>query len=309
MTTESTDASAEARSGVIAGLVAYSLWGVFPVYFKLVESVSPLEVLAHRIIWAVFFGGLIILLRRQWTEVWRALTHRQMLQWLILAAVLITANWLTYIWAIQNERIFETSLGYYINPLMYVVVGVVFFSDRLRRAQLLAVILATIGVLVLATSGDTVPYVALVLGTTFTAYGVIRKKVVIGAMPGLFIETIVLFPFALTWLLWLIRSDASMFAAGDSRISVLLLLAGPITVIPLMCFAIAARRVTLTTIGFMQFLAPTLQFCTGIYYGEALTTAHVICFGFIWLAVLVFSADAVRASRKKPPQASPAGAS
>jgi len=309
MTTESTDASAEARSGVIAGLVAYSLWGVFPVYFKLVESVSPLEVLAHRIIWAVFFGGLIILLRRQWTEVWRALTHRQMLQWLILAAVLITANWLTYIWAIQNERIFETSLGYYINPLMYVVVGVVFFSDRLRRAQLLAVILATIGVLVLATSGDTVPYVALVLGTTFTAYGVIRKKVVIGAMPGLFIETIVLFPFALTWLLWLIHSDASMFAAGDSRISVLLLLAGPITVIPLMCFAIAARRVTLTTIGFMQFLAPTLQFCTGIYYGEALTTAHVICFGFIWLAVLVFSADAVRASRKKPPQASPAGAS
>jgi len=308
MSKQSTDATAEARSGVIAGLIAYTLWGVFPVYFKLVESVSPLEVLAHRIVWAVFFGGLIILLRRQWTEVWRALTHRQMLQWLILAAILITVNWLTYIWAIQNDRIFETSLGYYINPLMYVVVGVVFFSDRLRRPQLLAVILAAIGVTVLATSGDNVPYVALVLGTTFTAYGVIRKKVVIGAMPGLFIETIVLFPFALTWLLWLINSDASMFVAGDSRISVLLLLAGPITVIPLMCFAIAARRVTLTTIGFMQFLAPTLQFCTGLYYGEALTTAHLICFGFIWLAVFIFSADAIRSSKKKPPQAAPAEA-
>ena len=308
MSTESTDASAEVRSGVIAGLVAYTLWGVFPVYFKLVGSVSPVEVLAHRIVWAVFFGGLIILLRRQWKEVWRALTHRQMLQWLALAAVLITANWLTYIWAIQNDRIFETSLGYYINPLMYVVVGVMFFGDRLRRPQLLAVILAAVGVIVLTFSGDTVPYVALMLGASFTAYGVIRKKVIIGAMPGLFIETILLFPFALLWLLWLINSDTSVFAAGGMRISALLMLAGPVTVIPLLCFAIAARRLTLTTVGFMQFLAPTLQFLTGLYYGEVLTTAHLVCFGCIWLAVLLFSADAVRASRKKPPQVAPAGA-
>lgn len=308
MSTESTDASAEVRGGVIAGLVAYTLWGVFPVYFKLVGSVSPVEVLAHRIVWAVFFGGLIILLRRQWKEVWRALTHRQMLQWLALAAVLITANWLTYIWAIQNDRIFETSLGYYINPLMYVVVGVMFFGDRLRRPQLLAVILAAVGVIVLTFSGDTVPYVALMLGASFTAYGVIRKKVVIGAMPGLFIETILLFPFALLWLLWLINSDTSVFTAGGMRISALLMLAGPVTVIPLLCFAIAARRLTLTTVGFMQFLAPTLQFLTGLYYGEVLTTAHLVCFGCIWLAVLLFSADAVRASRKKPPQVAPAGA-
>lgn len=308
MPKESTSDIAEARSGVIAGLVAYTLWGVFPVYFKLVESVTPLEVLAHRIVWSVLFGGLIILLRRQWREVWRALTHRQMLLWLALAAVLISGNWLTYIWAIQNDRIFETSLGYYINPLLYVVVGVLFFDDRLRKLQLAAVILAAIGVLVLTFSGDKVPYVALVLGASFTAYGVIRKRVVIGAMPGLFIETILLFPFALVWLLWLINADLSAFVEGELRISTLLMLAGPVTVIPLFCFAIAARRLTLTTVGFMQFLAPSLQFCTGVYYGEPLTTAHLICFGFIWTAVLLFSADAIRIVRKKPPQVSPARA-
>lgn len=308
MTDITTDVNDEARSGVIAGLIAYVLWGVFPVYFKLVESVSPLEVFAHRIIWAVVFGGLIIFLRRQWRDVAVALRHRKMLLWLALAALMIAANWLTYIWAIQNDRIFETSLGYYINPLMYVVIGVFFFGDRLRKAQLAAIMLATIGVIVLTLSGGQIPYVALVLGVTFTCYGVIRKKVVIGAMPGLFIETLLLLPFVSVWMLWLIHSDSSMFVGGGFRITTLLILAGPVTVVPLLCFAIAARRLTLTTVGFMQFLAPTLQFFTGIYYGEELTAAHIVCFAFIWLAVAIFSVDALRASRKKPPQVAPAGA-
>lgn len=297
-----------ARAGVAAGLVAYVLWGVFPVYFKLVASVAPLEVLAHRIVWALAFGGLIILARRQWQEVRRALTHPGMLRWLGLSALMITVNWLTYIWAIQNERIFETSLGYYINPLMYVLAGVMLFGDRLRNLQVLAVVLAAIGVLVLTFSGDTVPYVALILGVSFTMYGIIRKRVVIGAMPGLFVETIMLFPLAAAWLAYQLHVGAAAFASGDGSMNVLLLLAGPFTVIPLMCFAIAARRLTLTTIGFMQFLAPTLQFCTGIYYGEPLTAAHLICFTFIWTAVLFFSIDAIRTGRKKPPPVVPAGA-
>ncbi len=298
----------DVRAGVAAGLVAYTLWGVFPAYFKLIDSVAPLEVLAHRIVWAVPFGALIILARRQWREVRRALTHRVMLRWLALSALFIGVNWLIYIWAVVNERIFEASLGYYINPLMYVVVGVLFFGDRLRRLQLAALIAATLGVLVLALSGDEPPYVALALGASFTVYGVIRKKTVIGAMPGLFVETIVLLPLALVVLGWMLYAGSAAFAGGDAGLTGLLLLAGPFTVIPLMCFAIAARRLTLTTIGFMQFLAPTLQFATGLYFGEALTVAHLICFTLIWTAVVLFCADALGVGRKKPPQVKPAEA-
>ena len=300
--------SSDTRDGVIAGLVAYLIWGVLPVYFKTVASVGPLEVLSHRIMWAIPFGAAILFARRQWPEVRRALTHRAMLGWLVLSALFIAVNWLIYIWAIQDERIFETSLGYYINPLFYMLVGVVFLGERLRRLQAAAVVLAAIGVMVLTISGGKLPWVALGLAATFTTYGVIRKKVVIGGMPGLFVETLLLLPFAFAWFGWIVAGGQAKFAGGDSSITFWLLMAGPITALPLLCFALAARRLPLTTIGFMQFLAPTLQFCTGIYYGEQLTTAHLICFSCIWIAVAFFSVDAVTAGTKKPPQEKPAGA-
>lgn len=297
----------DARDGVIAALAAYLMWGFLPVYFKVVGSVDPLEVLAHRVIWAVPFGALILLLRRQWPEVKRALTHKSMLGWLALSALFIALNWFVYIWAIQDERIFETSLGYYINPLTNMLVGVLFFGERLRRFQRLAVALATIGVLVLIISGGQVPWVSFSLAISFTVYAVIRKKVVIGGMPGLFVETILLLPFALGWFAFVYSTDQAAFTSGDSSLMIWLVMAGPVTAIPLLCFALAARRLPLTTIGFLQFLAPTLQFGTGIYYGELLTTAHLICFGFIWSAVLFFSYDAIRAA-KRPRQARLAGA-
>lgn len=289
----------EARAGVFIGLLAYFMWGIFPVYFKWIASVDPLEVLGHRVIWAVPFGALIILARRQWLEVKRALVDRTMLAWLALAALCISTNWLIYIWAVQNNHIFETSLGYYINPLMYVGVGVALLGERLRRLQVVAVIFATFGVLFLTVSGGRFPWVALSLAGLFTAYGVIRKKIAIGAMPGLFIETLLLFPVAALWMTWLVATQQASLTAGDGGLSALLVLGGPITVLPLLFFAIAAKRVTLTTIGFMQFLAPTLQFFTGLYYGEQLTTAHLVCFGSIWSAVLFFSIDAFRAGTKK----------
>ena len=285
-----TDEGAAARSGVILGLIAYTLWGVFPVYFKWIETVAPTEVLVHRVVWAVPFGALIIFARRQWREVKTALLDRSMLAWLGLAALCISANWLIYIWAVQNERIFEASLGYYINPLIYVAVGVVLLDERLRRLQIIAV-------------GGVFPWVALSLAALFTGYGVIRKQVAIGAMPGLFIETTLLFPFAFAWLCILVLDGNASFGAGDSGQSLLLMMAGPITVMPLLLFALAARRLRLTTIGFMQFLAPTLQFCTGLYYGETLTPSHLVCFGCIWVAVALFSYDAVSAAKKKPSQA------
>ena len=294
--------SSDVRDGVVAGLAAYLIWGFLPVYFKTVGSVDPLEVLVHRVIWAVPFGVIILLVRRQWPEVQRALTHRPMLGWLSLSALFIGLNWFVYIWAIQDDRIFETSLGYYINPLTNMLVGVLFFQEQLRRFQLVAVALATIGVLVLTVSGGRVPWVALFLAISFTVYAVIRKKVVIGGMPGLFVETLLLLPIALAWFVYIKSSGQSLFATGDPRLTFWLVMAGPITALPLLCFALAARRLPLTVLGFMQFMAPTLQFCTGIYYGELLTTPHLICFGFIWSAVVVFSFDAIRSGTKKPPQ-------
>jgi len=231
---------AEVRSGVILGLLAYTMWGIFPVYFKLIELVAPTEVLVHRVVWAVPFGALIIMGRRQWPEVRAAFVERSMLAWLALAALSISVNWLIYIWAVQNERIFEASLGYYINPLMYVAVGVVLLGERLRRPQVIAVILAFIGVAYLTISGGIFPWVALSLAALFTAYGVIRKQVAIGAMPGLFVETTLLFPFAIAWLVFLILGGQASFGAGDTGLSMLLVLGGPVTVMPLLLFAISA---------------------------------------------------------------------
>lgn len=285
------------RDGLIAAFLAYLMFGVLPVYFKVLADVGALEVLVHRIVWAVPFGALIIFVRRQWPEVRRALADGRVFGFLALAAVLIAGNWYVYIYAVQNDQIYQASLGYYINPLLFTVVGVFFFGEKLRRFQVAAVLLAAAGVLVLTFGGGQFPAIALLLGTLFTIYGVIRKRVVVGGMPGLFVETLVLFPLSAAYLLWIMGSGVSAFASGDPSMVGLLLLAGPVTVLPLLCFALAARRLNLSTVGMVQFLAPTLHFIIGLLYGEELTTAHVVCFSLIWLAVGLFSWDAWRASR------------
>lgn len=296
-----------ARDGVVAGLAAYALWGFLPVYFKLVDTVDPLEILVHRVIWAVGFGAVILFIRRQWSDVKMALANRTTLAWLSISSLMITLNWLIFIWAIVDERIFEASLGYYINPLTAMLAGVLFFGEKFRHLQLWAVALAFIGVLILTVQGGKLPWVSLVLAITFTFYASIRKQVVIGGMPGLFIETLLILPLAAIWLAWITANGQAAFAGGDGEIMFLLILSGPITVVPLLLFAVAARRVTMTALGFMQFLAPTIQFGIAMYYGETLTTAHILCFSFIWTAVIIFSIDAVRASRK-PQQRRPARA-
>jgi chloramphenicol-sensitive protein RarD len=287
----------DTRDGLIAAFIAYVMWGILPVYFKVVGDVSALEVLVHRIVWAVPFGAMIIFARRQWPEVKRALTHRSMFWLLALAAVLIAANWFIYIWAVQTDRIFQASLGYYINPLMFTLVGVFFLGEKLHKFQTVAVLLAAGGVIVLTVSGGQFPWISLVLGTSFTIYGVIRKRVVIGGMPGLFIETLVLFPVSAIYLAWIISRGLSAFTPYDLSMMALLVLAGPVTVLPLLCFALAARRLNLSMVGFMQFIAPTLQFVVGVAYGEVLTSAHIVCFSLIWTAVGLFSWDAWRRSR------------
>jgi chloramphenicol-sensitive protein RarD len=289
-----------ARNGFLAALLAYTMWGFMPIYFVVIAAVPAVEVLAHRVLWAVPFGALIVHARRQWPEVRRALGDRRTLGFLLLAAVFIAVNWLGYIIAVQTGNIFQASLGYYINPLMYVAIGVWFMHERLRRPQVLAVLLAAAGVAVLTVSGGEFPFLALMLATSFTIYGVIRSRVAIGGMPGLFIETLILLPLALGYVAWITASGAAVFGPGEVALSSLLVLAGPLTALPLLMFALAARRLRLSTIGIMQFIAPSLQFVMGLLFGERLTLPHAICFLLIWLAVLVFSADAWRASRKTP---------
>lgn len=290
---------ADTRNGVLCGVLAFAMWGAFPIYFKIATGVDALEMLAHRIVWAVPFGLIIVLARRQWPEVMRALRDRRTLGYLCLSAAFISVNWLVYIWAVQNERIFQASLGYYINPLLLVFAGYLFLGERLRRAQWAAVALATAGVAVLAISGGEFPAVSLVLAMSFTIYGLIRKRVVVGAMPGLFIETIVLLPVAATYLMWVIVNGSAAFTASNPTLAILLLLAGPLTVLPLLFFAIAARRLRLATIGFLQFIGPTGQFMVGIYYGETLSTADLVCFTLIWLAVALFVFDALRGGERR----------
>ncbi len=282
------------RNGLAAALIAYSIWGFLPVYFKLVQTVPALEMLAHRIVWSVPFGAAIVLLRRQFPEVKRALTHKRTLLFLLLSASFVSVNWFLYIVTIQRGEIFQASLGYYINPLMYVAVGVLFLGEKLRRFQLAAIILAAIGVAVLTFSGGMFPWIAIALAMSFTFYGVIRKQVVVGAMAGLFIETMFIVPFAVFYLVALSQAGEAVLASADTSTILLLSLSGPLTVLPLLFFAIAARRLPLTTIGMMQFMAPTINFAVAIYYGEVLTVAHIICFTCIWLAISLFIYDAWR---------------
>ncbi|MEM1410479.1 MAG: EamA family transporter RarD [Pseudomonadota bacterium] len=290
--------SAEERTGIISALAAYLFWGLLPIYFIVLADVRADELLVHRILWSVPFGALIVTLRGQWPDVLGALKKPKLLLWLTVTSFIIGANWLTYIVAVQKERIFEASLGYYINPLLYVVIGVVFFRERLRPGQWLAVALAALGVSILTVYGGELPLIALFLAVSFAAYGSLRKLVAIGAMPGLFIETIVLAPLAGLWMATLVSEQAHTFGTG-LPISLLLLLAGPATVTPLVLFAISARRLPLTVIGFLQFITPTMQFAVGLINGEPFTMAHALCFGFIWSAAILFVWDMLRNARRR----------
>lgn len=291
--------SDDVRLGLIAGIMAYTFWGAFPIYFKITESVGPLEILAHRIVWSLPFALIIIVLRRQWPELKRALKIPRLVGLLSLAAIALAVNWGVYIWAVQNKQIFQGSLGYFINPLMYVLVGVLFFGEKLSKLQSLSVIFALIGVSVLTIYGGVFPYISLILASSFATYGVIRKQAVVGAIPGLFIETAVLFIPAAAFLIWLSTQGTLSFGSSPG-ITGLLLLAGPVTVLPLWAFAIAARKLKLSTLGMLQYIGPTGQFMLALYYGESFTAAHAWCFGFIWLGIIIYSFDAYKMRPPKP---------
>ena len=287
----------ESQKGLISGIAAFTIWGLFPVYFVWTRAVPATELVAHRVLWSLPFGLVVLLLLRQWRPLLAIFRQPRTLGLLALASILLAVNWGFYIYAIQIDEIFQGSLGYYINPLLNVLVGLLLFRERLSQWQAAAIGLATVGVLILTVYGGQFPWLSLLLASTFCAYGVVRKVVEVPSMAGLLVEVLVLLLPAAALLAWL-GSRGSLVFGQDVGLSWLVVAAGPITIIPLIFFTFAARRIRLSTLGILQFIGPTLQFACGLYYGEAFTDAHKWCFGFIWVGVAMFALDGLRQSRR-----------
>lgn len=289
----------QAAIGVACSVGAYALWGVFPIYFKMVAAVPALEVLAHRVVWSVLLVSGLIALRRGWRVVAKVFTSPRLLLTLAGSAAIISVNWGVFIWAVGQGRILECSLGYYINPLVSVLLGVAVLGERLRRAQWLAVALAGAGVGIEIVSFGTLPWIALTLAVSFALYGLIRKTAPVDPVSGLFIETLLLSPVALIFLAMLTIEGEASFQAGNWHLDTLLVLAGPITTLPLLLFVAGAQRIRLTTVGLLQYIAPTGHFLLAVLvYQETFTKTHFATFACIWLALAIYSLSLVRRTRR-----------
>lgn len=292
-------ADAGARKGVLFGLAAYLSWGFLPVYFKLLGGVPPIEIVAQRVLWSVLLLAVLIVAAKRWRDLRRAMANPGALKILTASALLIGANWLIYIWAIGANHVLETSLGYFLNPLVNVLMGVVLLKERLTRAQGIAVALAATGVAVLAAGASSGLWISLSLAGTFATYGLLRKIAPVESLEGLAIETILLVPLAAAYLGWLATRGELAFGT-DPYLTWLLVFSGIMTATPLLLFAAAARRLRYSTLGLLQYLAPTIQFLLAVLaYGEPLTTAHIVCFVLIWTGLVIYAADGLRRAPKR----------
>lgn len=288
-----------ARQGVLFALGAYTIWGIAPIYFKTLAHVPAFEVLAHRVIWAFLFMLGLILASGRWQQVKRAFDSPKLLLLLAVASCLIGLNWFLFIWAVANDHILDASLGYYINPLLNVAIGMLIFGERLRRLQVIAVALAVLGVAVQIITFGSVPWVALVLASSFATYGALRKKLPFDSLTGLWLEVILLLPFMLLYFIFFASSSASNMLANSWQLNGLLVLAGVITTVPLLFFNGAAKRIRYSTLGLFQYIAPSLMFLLAVLlYNEPLTLDKGLTFVIIWLALLIYTIDAVRTHRQ-----------
>jgi chloramphenicol-sensitive protein RarD len=292
------------RLGVFAGLSAYLIWGLVPVFFKQIAEVPASEIIAHRVVWAMLMMTAVIGFGRGFADASRVARMPAQLARIALASALVIVNWLTFVWGVNNDRILETSLGYFILPLFNVALGVLVLNERLRRLQWLAVLLAAIGVGIEAVRVGGLPWISLVLAGSFGIYGLLRKQLPLDAASGLFLETVCMMPLALTWLCWLAISGQSHFGNGPALLStrdLMLIATGAVTAIPLLLFAISARRLPLTMMGFLQYLAPSITFLLAVFvYGEPLDLSRALAFASIWLGLIVYSVDLVRSSAARP---------
>jgi chloramphenicol-sensitive protein RarD len=286
------------RAGLLLGLGAYSLWGVLPLYFKAVAAVRPTEIVAHRILWSLLFLGALVALWRRGPAIRAAIATPRIALTLALTATLIGVNWLVYIYAVVSGHVLEGSLGYFLNPLVNVLLGALFLKERLTHAQKGAFLLAAAAVALLAAGSGGAIWISLTLAFSFALYGFIRKVIPVDALEGLSVETIFLTPAAFAWVLWLQVHGESGFL--HSRVTdALLILGGAVTAIPLLMFTAAAKRLPYSTLGFLQYVAPTLQFLLAVLaFGEPLTGAHVAAFAAIWAALAVFLFEGVRIGRR-----------
>jgi chloramphenicol-sensitive protein RarD len=289
------------RAGLLLGLGAYLVWGVLPLYFKLVDHVSAIEIVCHRIVWSLLFLALLSTLWRRWPGIAAALTTPRVLMTLVLTSLLIGANWLIWIYAVVSGRVLEGSLGYYLNPLVNVLFGVFLLKEKLTRFQVVAVALAAAGVAVLAAGAGGAIWISLSLAFSFATYGFLRKVAPVDSIEGLTIETAILTPLALAFVLVVQVRGTGAFLAGDLQTDLLLTVAGAITAVPLLLFTAAARRLPYSTLGFLQYIAPSLQFLLAVLaFGEPFTLAHAVCFGAIWTALVIFAFEGIRTSGRPP---------
>lgn len=294
----------QTRQGIFYALGAYFIWGIAPAYFKLLQQVAPGEIITHRVIWSFFFMLLLLSVSRSWGNVKAIFKTPKKVLLLAVSATLVCSNWLIFIWAVNNQHILEASLGYFINPLLNVLVGMLFLGERFRRLQWLAVALAVCGVIIQLWKFGSVPVIALGLAVTFSLYGLMRKKIAVDAQTGMMIETSWLLPFAAIYLFGIADSSTSHLTQNPSSLNLLLIAAGVITTVPLMLFTAACTRLRLSTVGFFQYLGPTLMFLLAvIFYGEQMTPDKVVTFSFIWTALALFICDAlITLTRSRPDQ-------
>jgi chloramphenicol-sensitive protein RarD len=288
------------RTGIVSASLAFVLWGLFPVYFNAVKEVPPLQILVHRMLWSLAFLLIVLALRRQWK--WLAVVRQpRVLGSFVASALLLSANWLVYIWAVNNGHVIEASLGYFINPLVNIMFGYLLLKERMRPAQWAAIALAAIGVAWLTWQTGTIPWIALVLAATFGAYGLLRKTAALGALEGLSFETMVLFPLAAAYVGWLTWTGENAFINTPSDTTRwLLVAAGPITAVPLLLFATGARQIPLSVLGVLQYLSPTMQFLLGVLlFKEAFTADRLVGFALIWAALVLFAGEGVFRHRRR----------
>lgn len=286
--------SNNSQKGALAALGAYGLWGISPLYFKALTGVGALEIAAHRIVWSVLFVGFLLAWRRDLAAFFVRLAEWRVLRVFFITALLIAGNWLLFISGIAQGRVIEIGLGYYINPLVSVALGAVVLKEKLHRAQWFAVLLAACGVIYLAWALGAAPWMGLALAASFALYGLMRKTAPLESIMGLGVETLLLAPLALGYLLWL--GQAGAFAQSDWQLDWLLVAAGPVTAVPLLLFAYGARRIPLSLIGFLQYVGPSLQLMLAVFvFGEDFTSAHAIAFALIWAALAIFTASSLRA--------------
>lgn len=281
-------------------MAAYGLWGGFPLYWPLLEPAGALEILAHRVLWSLLTMGLLVLVLRRTRQVRALFRERRTFLLLALAATVVSCNWAMYIWGVNNGRVVETSLGYFINPLVTVLMGVFILGERLRPLQWVAMGVASLAVVVLTVDYGRPPWVALVLAFTFGTYGLAKKSANAGAVESLTVETMLIAPFAATYVGWLVLAGHSNFAAHGAGHALLMSSAGIVTAIPLICFGAAAIRVSMVTLGLLQYLAPLLQFGLGVlYFHEEMPAGRWVGFGLVWIALVVFTVEATTHRRRQ----------